>query len=76
MIQRKTRNTHGLTFSELGLLVYMLANADSHGNFQEHLDITADELLSSRKPRWRKKFRDDLAESSSEHVWALSLIPM
>jgi hypothetical protein len=55
-IKPKAHSLNNPTFAELGLLVHMLANRNSEGNFQEHLNITAD-IGGSTPPtvhRWQK----------------------
>ena len=41
IISTPPKGTSGLTFAELGLLIYMLDNVDSDGNFQQHLNTIA-----------------------------------
>jgi hypothetical protein len=55
-IKQKPRNLNNPTFAELGLLVHMLGHRDRDGNFQEHLDVTADAGGStpSTVHRWQK----------------------
>jgi hypothetical protein len=55
-IKQKPRNLNNPTFAELGLLVHMLANRNSAGNFQEHLNITAERGGSTAPTvhRWQK----------------------
>jgi hypothetical protein len=58
-ITKYVRNTKALTFSELGLLDYMLSNADSEGHIQRDLNTMA---------------RDGDSTPSSVHRWQQELI--